>query len=243
MALEKSSPEFADALATAIVALSYHFCGVDPTKHVPTGGSLAGRDKLDPVYKQVTENRDGPGPAQWEDYSSCGDQLHAILERIGVRDPALNRKSQKNYEVGANITRLQKFPFSRGAKKFERPPVGSLCLIWTNGYDAHALTVLGAGSDDGRILTSNFGATGMKPVSGPGADVSDSPLALEQRPTAPGGPTGYYLIGKSRRKLHTVITPAAIVPYIDAQIDLSGVDGHGLWDIDELADQLGGRYE
>ena len=237
--IEKSSPEFAELLGEAIVSLSRYFCGV-PHVHAPHGGKVVGRDKLDPVYVAVTEHRDGPGPAQRAAYSSCGDQLHAILERVGVRHPALNRASQHNYQNGANITRLQQFPFSRVAPKdvAYRPPAGSLCLIWTTGYDAHALVVLGPGSDEHHIETANYGAGGMSSATAPGADIADSPVALEMRPTAPGGPTGCILIGGSRRKLHYVIEPAMIVPYIDAQIDLSGCEVSG-----ELVDALGARYD
>lgn len=245
--IERSSPEFAELLGEAICALSRHFCGVAIDARPPPGRSLEGRDKLDPVYRTVTENRDGPGPIQRASYSSCGDQLHAILERVGVRHPALNRASQKQYQVGANITRLQAFPFSHEAQPHEPvPPAGSLCLIWTSGFDAHALTILGQGSDEHHVITGNYGAGGMSASTAPGANLSDSPIAPQYRPQtqdeinrkAPKVPTGYLLIGGSHRRLHTVITPAAIVPYIDAQINLTGAPVTG-----ELLDALGARYD
>lgn len=238
--IEKSSPEFAELLGEAIVALSYYFCGVDRDAVVPKGGKLNGRSKLDPVYKQVTENRDGPGPEQWEDYSSCGDQSHAILYRLGVRLPFLNRAALKQYRVGRNIVNLQRpaCPFAGFALPAStyRPPAGSLCLVWTNGLDAHALTILGPGSDEHHIRTGNYGATGMKPFSGPGANVADSPWAPQL--SADKKVNTGHLLGTSGRKLHGVITPASIVPYIDAQIDLSGCAVTG-----ELVDALGARYE
>ena len=212
-------------------ALSRHFCGVAVDAVPPPGGVINGRDKLDPVYIAVTEHRDGPGPLQRAHYSSCGDQPHAILERVGVRHPALNRASQKQYRVGANITNLQAFPFSHETKPHEPiPPAGSLCLIWTSGWDAHALVILGPGSDDHHVLTANYGAGGMSASTAPGANISDSPIMLDA--------AGFWHIGGAHRRLHTVITPASIVPYIDAQINLSGAPV-----TDELIAALGARYE
>lgn len=229
--IERSSPEFAALLGDAICALSRHFCGAALEAAPAPGGVLAGRDKLDPVYVAVTEGRDGPGPVQRKAYSSCGDQLHAILERVGVRHPALNRASQKNYQVGANISRLQAFPFSRAAPAHGgAPPAGSLCLIWTSGYDAHALVCLGPGSDARHLITANYGAGGMSAATAPGADLADSPIAVD--------PAGYLHIGGSHRRLQTLITPASLVPYLDAQINLTGAAVSG-----ELIDALGARYE
>lgn len=243
--IEKSSPEFASLLGDAIVAISYSLCGVSPTATVPAGGTVKGFDKLAPQYIKTTEGRDGPGPEQWKHYSSCGDQLHEILRRVGVRLPALNRASLKQYVPGANITRLQQFPFSKEAPNDPsyRPPAGSLCLIWNTGLDAHALVVLGPGSDSRHIRTGNYGAGGMNASVAPGADVADSPWADEMTRSDPPKPTGYHLVGSSRRKLHTVITPASIVPYIDAQIDLSDIRGFGETAISDIGDKLGARYE
>jgi hypothetical protein len=229
--IERSSPEFADLLGQAICALSRHFVGVGIDARPKPGLVIEGRDKLDPVYMTVTENRDGPTAHQRASYSSCGDQLHAILERVGVRHPALNRASQKQYQVGANISRLQAFPFSHMCAPHEPvPPAGSLCLIWTSGFDAHALTLLGEGSDENHVITGNYGAGGMSASTAPGANLADSPIALDA--------AGFWHIGGSHRRLHTVITPASIAPYIDAQINLSGCAVTG-----ELVDALGARYE
>src|SRR5690349_14635943 len=107
MALEKSSPEFSEALGQAIVALSYSMCGVDLEAKIPPGGKVEGFNKLAPEYIRVTEGRDGPGPEQRKKYSSCADQLHAILERVGVRLNCVNRG--KNHIYGAaQMSRLQK---------------------------------------------------------------------------------------------------------------------------------------
>lgn len=252
-ALDHADPAFAPLLGSAIVALSYSLCGVSPDAAVPAGGVVAGFDKLAPKYIATTEGRDGPGPDQRKAYSSCGDQLHRILELIGVRnEPWVNRKSLGHYTVGANIQRLEPGPCPI-AKTPPRdtaycPPAGSLCLIWTSGYDAHAFVVLGPGSDPNHILTANYGAGGMSSATAPGANVADSPWTLEKVPaTTPGAPpkpTGRHLIGGSRRVLQSVITPEAIVPYISAQIDLSGVTlSAALQDGVDLIAALGARYE
>ena len=231
--LERSTPEFVECLTAAIVALSRHFCGVVDALPKP-GEKVNGRDKLDPVYVAVTEHRDGPGPEQRKYYSSCGDQLHAILERIGVRnEPWVNRKALGHYTNGANITRLHggACPPAKYAPRVidYRPPVGSLCLMWNTGLDAHAFTILGPGSDDRHILTGNYGAGGMCAATAPGANVADSPILWDGRALR---------FGQSRRILQSVITPASLVPYITAQIDLSGAPVSG-----ELVDALGARYE
>lgn len=237
MALEKSSPEFADALGLAISAISYHLCGVKYGEKPKPGDVINGYDKLQPIYVQTTEGRDGPGPHERENYSSCADQLHRILELVGVRGPQINRG--KNHVYGAaQMSKLQPptAPYAAipPASPVYRPPIGSLCLIWTTGFDAHALVVLGPGSDDNHILTGNYGAGGMSAAIAPGTSIADSPCVWDEKKKA-------LLIGGSHRALHTVITPKAIVPYIDAQIDLTGVSGGGVIDISEIADALGAR--
>src|SRR6187402_1659302 len=77
----------------AVLALARYACGYEK-----------GRSKDDPIYAMVTEGRDvGEFRKQ---YSSCGDLGHWILERLGVRERWVNRKSLKQYMVGANVSRL-----------------------------------------------------------------------------------------------------------------------------------------
>lgn len=235
--LDRSDPKFADALGTGIVALAYSLCGVDYEQMPPPGGVIQGFDKLAPVYMATTEHRDGPTPADREHYSSCTDQLHAILERIGVRQNWVNRQSLGHHQYGAaTVTKLEPrdagnnpggCPASVPAPKDPayRPPPGSLCLIWTTGNDAHALVVLGPGSDAHHIRTANYGAGGMNAAISPGANVADSPCEWRD---------GALHIGGAHRALHCVITPAAIVPYITAPIDLSGAAA-----ADDLLDTIG----
>ncbi len=238
--IEKSSPKFAELLGQVIVAISYDMCGVSPDAPVPAGGVVQGFDKLAPKYKQVTENRDGPGPEQRKNYSSCADQLHAILEKVGVRLPTVINRGKNHIYGSPQMSKLQRptCPFARSAPSDPsyRPPVGSLCLIWTTGFDAHALVILGPGSDDKHIRTGNYGAGGMSAATSPGADVADSPCVWDPLRKA-------LLIGGSKRALHNVIEPAAIVPYLDAQMDLTGVRGFGVTAISEIGDKLGARYE
>src|SRR6478735_396883 len=235
MVLEKSSSEFADALGQAIVAISYSMCGVDLEAKIPVGDVVKGYDKLAPEYIRVTEGRDGPGPEQRKKYSSCADQLHAILDRVGVRLPTVINRGKNHIYGSAQMTKLQKptCPFSSSAPNDPayRPPVGSLCLIWTTGNDAHALVILGPGSDDNHITTGNYGAGGMSESTSPGAIVADSPCVWDAQRKA-------LLIGRTKRALHTVITPAAIVPYIDAQINLTGARV-----TDSMIEALGAKWE
>jgi hypothetical protein len=234
MKLEKSSPEFADALGQAIVALSYSMCGVDLEASVPVEGVVQGFNKLAPEYIRVTEGRDGPGPEQMKKYSSCADQLHALLERVGVRLPNVVNRGKNHVYGAAQMIKLEKpnCPFAKTppSDPTYRPPIGSLCLIWSTGFDAHALVILGAGSDDKHIRTGNYGAGGMSEFISPGANVADSPCVWDDKRKA-------LLIGKSKRALHSVIEPASIVPYIDAQIDLSGARV-----TDDLIQALGAKW-
>lgn len=233
-ALDHADPAFASLLGDAIVALSYSLCGVALDAPVPAGGVVQGFDKLAPEYVKVTEGRDGPGPDQRKAYSSCGDQLHEILRLVGVRNELwVNRKSLGHYANGQNITRLERptCPCAKYAPRDAnyRPPTGSLCLIWTTGLDAHAFVWLGAGSDEYHARTANYGAGGMSSATAPGANVADSPIVES---------AGRLLVGGLRRALQCVITPEAIIPYITAQIDLTGASVTG-----ELIDALGARYD
>lgn len=243
-----------------MVLISYSMCGVDPAHAPPPGGVIQGFDKLHPEYVRNTEHRDGPGPEQRKKYSSCADQLHAILERIGVRAKWCNRKSLHGAFMygAATMAKLQPYapktatsPGNPGGCPASAyvprdvayvPPAGSLCLIWTPGTNnAHALTILGPGSDAHHIRTGNYGAGGMSASTAPGANVADSPYVDELSSNGKVA-TGFHLVGSARRRLQTVITPAAIAPWIEGEIDLTGVRGYGLTDISEIADALGARY-
>jgi hypothetical protein len=140
-------------------------------------GYSAGRSKDDPVYVEVTEGRDGPGPGQRRRYSSCGDLAHWLFKRLGVREPWLNRTDDHAFgpwKPGVNISRLW-----GGACPFDHvppddpqwlPAPGDVVLIWNTGIDAHVMVVLGC---DGPVLrTANYGASGMSPLAFPGAKIA-----------------------------------------------------------------------
>lgn len=226
--ITRSDPDFPRLLGMGICAISRYFIGQYDALP-PPGGALEGRSKLDPVYVATTEHRDGPGDAQRARYSSCGDQLHAILARLGIDAPWVNRGPR--YRVGQNIALLQppSCPAAHWAHPHEIPPPGSLCLIWTSGNDAHALVVLGPGSDANHLLTANYGAGGMSSSTRPGCNLADSPLTNDAK--------GYWHIGGSHRQLHSVITPASLIPFL-GQIDLTDCRVTG-----ELIDALGARYD
>lgn len=235
MTLARGSPEFAEALGQAIVELSHYFCGVPRDARPAPGGVVAGFDKLAPIYVGATEHRDGPGPEQRKRYSSCGDQLHAILERFGVREPWVNRASLGQYLVGANIMRLHQPACEAAQSAIARdpaytPPPGSLCLIWSTGNDAHAFVVLGQGSP-GHLLTGNYGAGGMSAATAPGANVADSSYAWDPI-------RKIHTLGAARRGLQSVIEPTALAAHVATQIDLTGAPVG-----DDLIEALGARYD
>lgn len=231
MTLDKSSPEYLEALTAAILGLSRYFVGV-PYDLPPPGGVINGRDKLDPVYREVTENRDGPGPAQRKTYSSCADQPHAILKRLGVEASWVNQGANHVYGA-AQMTKLQ--PGACPAAQWALPdgsvpPPGSLCLIWTSGNDAHALVLHGPGSDANHVLTANYGAGGMSEATSPGSNLADSPLRLDAQ--------GFLHIGESHRQLHSYITPARLIPYLTGPMDLTGAIV-----TDDVIEALGARWD
>lgn len=150
------------AIRLAAVALAEYACNYEK-----------GRDKLDPVYLEVTEGRDGPGPAQRKRYSSCGDLGHWILYRLGCRTTWVNRKEAPNgYRIGFNVTLLS----SRGAIPSGKdwiPPEGAILVIANdskNGYDSHVCVWLG----DGRV--ANYGSGGMSEAISPGAKITKPAL-------------------------------------------------------------------
>lgn len=186
----------------AAVALCEHACGYQ-----------AGRTKLDPVYVEVTEGRDGPTPAARAHYSSCGDLAHWLLERLGVRASWVNRKSLGHYTIGMNIGSLYGCPIAHVPNA--PPAPGDICEIWnaTDSHDAHVCIVLGPGSDDKHLRIANYGAGGMSSATAPGCNISDSPLARDAY--------GWH-IGKNARKLQRVIRLVDVVPLITARPVLTG---------------------
>jgi hypothetical protein len=168
------SPELTlDVWRAATVALVEYACGFE-----------AGRSKDDPVYKEVTEGRDGPGPEQRRRYSSCGDLAHWLYMRLGIREAWVNRRDDNAFgpwRPGINITQLWggACPFDRipPADASWRPDPGDVVLIWNTGNDAHVMVALGC--DGNNLRTANYGAGGMSPLASPGAKIAAKPLTFQ----------------------------------------------------------------
>jgi hypothetical protein len=163
-----------DVWRNAAVALCEHACGYD-----------AGRSKDDPVYVEVTEGRDGPGPEQRKRYSSCGDLAHWLYKRLGIREPFLNRTDDDAngpWQPGVNVARLWggSCPFDQVSPSDARwlPEPGDVMLIWNTGNDAHVMVALGI-DWGGKLRTANYGAGGMSPLASPGAKIASKPITFQ----------------------------------------------------------------
>lgn len=145
-------------------------------------GYARGRDKTDPVYVEVTEGRDGPGPAQRKRYSSCGDLAHWMFERLGLREKFLNRASlgpngANGWVPGVNVSRLAYCGIAKIPKPGWCPQLGDVLLVWNTpqGTDAHVTIALGP-PVDGKLRTANYGAGGMSEAISPGARIASGPF-------------------------------------------------------------------
>jgi hypothetical protein len=200
------SPELTlDVWRAAAVALCEYACGYE-----------AGRTKDDPIYLEVTEKRDGPGPLQRRRYSSCGDLAHWLYKRLGIREPWLNRADDNAFgpwRPGENIARLW-----GGACPFDQvppdephwmPDPGDVLLIWNSGNDAHVMVSLGR--DGPALRTANYGAGGMSPLASPGAKIGRRVLSFQH-----GKP--FY----GTRQVQRYLPLAAAVRHITVRPDLRG---------------------
>ncbi len=167
-------------------------------------GGVKGRSKLDPVYVSVTEGRDGPGPAQWVHYSSCGDLSEAVAFHMGVRKPWINRAEHEGWTPGVNLTRFYDShgPAVSPSLVYE-PRAGDIGFVWLTGNDAHTF-VFGDQLDSGHIETFNYGAGGMSASGALGAHQATSAIRSD------GG-----LIHIGSRILHKILP----VPLLLAQCD------------------------
>lgn len=169
------SPELTlDVWRAVAVGLAEYACGYE-----------AGRSKDDDVYKEVTEGRDGPLPANRAAYSSCGDLAHWLYKRLGIRQEWINRRddgAHGPWRPGANITAL----WGKACPFDQVPPIdaawmpepGDVVLIWNSGNDAHVMVALGR--DGANLRTANYGAGGMSPLASPGAKIAAKPLTFQQ---------------------------------------------------------------
>lgn len=197
-----------DVWRMAALALCEHACGYDK-----------GRAKDDPVYREVTEGRDGPGPEQRKKYSSCGDLAHWMYKRLGIREPWLNRTDDGvfgNWVAGVNVSRLwgAHCPFDVVPPAAESwvPEAGDVLLTWNTvmGKDAHVLVVLDSPAP-GRLRTANYGAGGMSAALSPGAVIREAAFWRSN---------GYHTYGHKR--VQRFLPLAEAVRRLSAPPDLSG---------------------
>jgi len=195
-----------DVWRSAAVALCEHACGYD-----------AGRAKDDPIYVEVTEGRDGPGPKQREKYSSCGDLAHWLYKRLGIREPFVNRTddgAHGPWRSGENVSRLWggACPFDRvpPADPLWVPEPGDVLLIWNTGFDAHVMVALGL-DRAGKLRTANYGAGGMSPLVSPGARIGANTITRQR--------TGPFY---GARRIQRFLPLAEAVEHITVAPDLRG---------------------
>lgn len=101
-----------------------------------------GRSESDPVYREVTENRD-VGAAQ-ASYSSCGDLAHWLLYRLGCRSRFINRKEHQGWAHGMNVSRLAFCNAAEDASPDDLYEAGDILVIWSkpDTTDAHVMVAL-----------------------------------------------------------------------------------------------------
>lgn len=121
-----------------------------------------------PVYKWVTENRDGPTPLLRAKYSSCADLAHAFLFRVGI-DPAcpwLNREEETDkpgdWKSGVNLNWLVPKPIGKcdiAKHKIDLPwlAAGDIVVV-NNKYGGHVMCVTDV--TPGLMHTAEYGQPG-----------------------------------------------------------------------------------
>lgn len=205
-----------------------------------------GRRKDDPVYREVTQDRDYL-PAQWQHYSSCADRAHWRLWRLGCRLPFVNRTDPwalnqpqpagawRLWRPGVNISNLWDrglgAPVLRRPDAGWKPQAGDELLIWNTGNDAHSLSIVSFAPNAELAVTANYGAAGMAPTPLGGCHLADTPLYFNGRDWVCGKPT-------HKRIVQAVLPLASLVPLFSEAPDLSGPG----WSADftgEVADALG----
>ncbi len=159
-----------DVYQTAAVRLIEYACGWSK-----------GRDKDDPVYVEVTEGRDGPGPVQRKTYSSCADLFHWLMKRFDVEELWVNRTDDHvhgDWKVGENVSKLAWCDLAFTPGKDWTPSPGDCLMVWDNtkGTDAHVMVTIGATENPFEWRMGNYGAGGMSPAVSPGAKISSKPL-------------------------------------------------------------------
>lgn len=194
----------------ASVALCEWACGYDN-----------GRSKDDPVYRLVTENRDGPGPEQRKHYSSCADLGHFLLMRLGVREKWINRTDDGTFGPwmpGANVSLLwgSSCPIDSVPDADWQPEPGDILILWNTGNDAHVCVAI-APLEQGRLKTANYGAGGMSPSAIPGAKLGSNKLIWDGKHWVYGSK-----IVQRCLKLKDIISVVSVKPILTEGCSLTG---------------------
>lgn len=160
-----------DVYERAACNLIEYACGYD-----------AGRTKLDPVYIEVTEGRDGPGPEQRKKYSSCGDLFMWLMKRLDVEETWVNRTDDGvngNWKPGTNVSDLAWCKLAFTPDSSWKPALGDCVIVWDDPLtrDSHVMAWLGPNEHKpGEFRCGNYGAGGMSAAVSPGAKIVSKPL-------------------------------------------------------------------
>lgn len=125
-----------------------------------------GRDELNPFYKVVTENRDGPTPALRAKYSSCADLAHWFLRCLGVRADWLNREDDDDgqpFRYGPNLNWLCPKPIGKcpiAARKLQGDPAPGDIFVEDNAHRGHVFCALAYDAATDTLTTAEYGQPG-----------------------------------------------------------------------------------
>ena len=116
-----------------------------------------GRVETDPVFKQITENRQ-----TFNAYSSCGDLIHWSLRRAGLRDEKIENRTDDDgkvpWQVSVNVSRLvystgSNFTHWKTGTPFDGQP-GDMGMIGDGG-EAHVFIIVDVSGD--QVTSYDYG--------------------------------------------------------------------------------------
>lgn len=131
----------------------------------------AGRDELNPVYKKITENRDGPTPKQRASYSSCADLAHWHLRCVGI-DPDvdwINRDDDADgvpWRSQVNLNWLCPRPIGKcpiAKRKLQAAPETGDVFVEDNAHGGHVFCAVDYDAATDSLITAEYGQPGGKP--------------------------------------------------------------------------------
>ena len=162
-----------------------------------TAGGTA--DETHANYLEVTEGRDS-GKAR-ATYSSCGDLAAWLLFRLGCRQEWVNRRENRGWKVGANVSQLA-FVAPLSVRRAPFPGIvaspGDIFIQWNDprGTDAHVFLCAREQRLPGQMTVAELGQ--------PGGHIRDRLVTARN---------GHLYCGARRIQrwlpLHLVITDAA----------------------------------